>query len=99
MSFDINAEIQARHHDVLEQLDATKPNYDLMVEVLEDEFSMLVDTITDNFDEYFHDNGVALNAYENLTEADEETVYHWQSAVMNRVLSRYAKKVAARYTT
>jgi len=97
MSFDINAEIEARKAEVFDQLEASKPDYNLMVEVLEDEFSMLVDTITDNFDEYFHDNGVALNAYENLTEADEETVYHWQSEVMNRVLSRYAKKVADRY--
>ena len=97
MTIDINAEIAIRRQEVMDQLNDANPNCtEQMVEIFEDEISMMVDTMTDNFDEIFHDTAIALNTYSDLSEADEETVFEWQQEMMNRMIRRWQQKVALR---
>jgi len=85
-----------REAEVYKQLMDSKPDIKQMVEVFEDEIEMFVDSVADNFDEIFHDRGVALNAYEGLTEDDQPTVNVWQSEVLNHVINRWHNKLAER---
>ena len=97
MSIDINAEIAAQRHRVFEQLNEANPDVDTMVEAIENELEYVFDNFFDMFDEYFTDNGIAVNSYEGLREEDEPFVMEWQEEHLNKAIARWHKEMAARY--
>lgn len=96
MSYDINAEIGIRKGEVMDQLNAANPSVEPLVEAIEDELEAVFETFFDNFDEMFLDNGVAVNTYEGLSEADEDTIMEWQSEFLNKAIRQWQHKLAAR---
>ena len=96
MSTYINAEIAMRRHDVIDQLNEANPSVEPLVEAIENELEYVFDNFYDSFDEMFHDNGIALHSYDDLTDRDEDTVLEWQSEFLDRAIQRWTQKLAAR---
>ena len=96
MSVDPTAMIAERRQEVFDQLNAANPDVSGMVEAIENELEFVFSDFFDRFDEYFHDNGIALNSYEGMMEEDESFINDWQSEFLNKAIRHWHHKLAAR---
>lgn len=96
MSIDLNAELAMRRQEVFDQLNTANPSVEPLVEAIENELEFVFDDLYDRFDELFHDNGIALDSYDELTERDEPFIYEWQSEFLNRAMKRLQERLAER---
>jgi hypothetical protein len=85
--------------DLYDELEAANPDVNTLVEAMENEMEYVYEGFAKDFDEYFLDNGIAVNTYNDITEYTDDVnnlIALWQNDMLKKAWLRLCTNTVKR---